>query len=41
MGGILIFLEKGWLASLEIYAYGDPIAAWPADDRLTLTLVER
>jgi hypothetical protein len=40
-GGILIFLEDGWLASLEIYAYGDPITAWPADDRLSLSRVER
>src|SRR5579864_3780467 len=40
-GGVLIFLKNGWLAGLEIYSYGDPIPAWPADDRLTLSLVER
>lgn len=40
-GGALVFLKDGYLASLEIYSYADPIPSWPASDRLQLDLVER
>jgi hypothetical protein len=34
IGGVLVLLDDGRLATLEIYSYGDPIAAFPPADRL-------
>jgi hypothetical protein len=29
-GGVIVFLEDGYLSGLEIYSYSEPIRAWPA-----------
>ncbi len=29
IGGILVFLDRGYLSCLEIYSAADPITAWP------------
>jgi hypothetical protein len=29
IGGILVFLDRGYLSCLEIYSATDPITAWP------------
>ena len=34
IGGVLVLLEGGRLATLEIYSYGDPIPAFPPAARL-------
>ena len=36
VGGIIVFLDDGYLSSLEIYSWDDPIAPFPALHRLTL-----
>jgi hypothetical protein len=36
IGGILIFLDDGYLDLLEIYWYEDPISPFPKLDRLTI-----
>jgi len=37
IGGIIIFLEEGYLTSLEIYWFEEPISPIPPLDRLRLT----
>jgi len=34
IGGVLVLVDAGRLATLEVYSYGDPIAAFPPTDRL-------
>ena len=41
VGGVLIFVKDGYLASLEVYAYEDRISPFPPVDRLDLTVVQR
>lgn len=36
VGGIIVFLDDGRLALLEIYAYGDPIGTMPPLTQLTI-----
>lgn len=36
IGGMIVFLEDGYLASLEIYSYEEPISPVPPPDRLRL-----
>jgi hypothetical protein len=38
LGGVIAFLDDGYLSMLEIYSYGDPIPKWPEKDRVTLVL---
>jgi hypothetical protein len=41
IGGILVFLDHGYLSSLEIYSAADPIAAWPDAAHRHLMVVSR
>ena len=35
IGGVIVFLDRGYLSMLEVYAFGnDPIREWPPSDRL-------
>jgi hypothetical protein len=34
VGGVLLFLEDGWLSYLEVYSYHEPIPRFPSTDRL-------
>ncbi len=34
VGGVLVFLDEGYLALLEIYSYEDPLSPFPPLDRL-------
>jgi hypothetical protein len=34
IGGVLVLVDAGRLATLEVYSFGDPIAAFPPTDRL-------
>ena len=36
LGGLLVFLEDGYLATLEVYSYDDPISPFPPMERLKL-----
>ena len=36
VGGVLLFLEDGWLSYLEVYSYREPIPRFPSIDRLAL-----
>jgi hypothetical protein len=36
VGGIIVFLDDGYLCNLEIYSWDDPIAPFPALHRLSL-----
>jgi Phage integrase family len=36
VGGVLLFLQDGWLSYLEVYSYGEPIPRFPSTDRLDL-----
>ncbi len=41
IGGIIVFLEAGYLSYLEIYSFYEPIEAFPSRDRLQIHLVQR
>jgi hypothetical protein len=36
VGGVLLFLQDGWLSYLEVYSYHEPIPWFPSTDRLDL-----
>jgi hypothetical protein len=38
LGGVIVFLDDGYLSALEIYSSGDPIPNWPSGDRVLLAL---
>jgi hypothetical protein len=40
VGGVLLFLEDGWLSYLEVYSYHEPIPRFPSTDRLALEPVQ-
>lgn len=40
VGGVLLFLQDGWLSYLEAYSYHEPIRRFPSTDRLELEPVQ-
>jgi hypothetical protein len=40
VGGVLLFLEDGWLSYLEVYSYHEPIPGFPSTDRLELESIQ-
>lgn len=40
VGGVLLFLQDGWLSYLEAYSYDQPIPRFPSTDRLDLEPVQ-
>jgi hypothetical protein len=36
IGGIILFLDHGYLSSLEIYSWDDPVSPFPPLHRLSL-----
>jgi len=40
VGGVLLFLQDGWLSYLKAYSYDEPIPRFPSTDRLALEPVQ-
>jgi hypothetical protein len=36
LGGVILFVDDGYLSSLEVYSYDDPVSPFPPLDRLQL-----
>lgn len=41
VGGIIVFLDAGYLSYLEIYSFDKPIEAFPPVDELHIDLIQR
>jgi len=39
LGGVIIFLDEGYLSLLEVYSFaGEPIRSWPPLEQIQVTL---
>lgn len=41
VGGVIVFLDAGYLSYLEIYSFDQPIEVFPPPERLQLSVIRR